>query len=143
MTIQEVRTLLDEYFPPIGKYARAIKRNGKLADAEVDKLCQFVSDFDSLDEKFDWRSEIGNITSVACRLQTKEKVNVNNKAGSIPKTLDAMPFLIRQVLFYLGIACSFYELAPQAEILKVLKENGLNLSHNFYSRMHVTDYVNM
>lgn len=143
MTTQQVRTLLDEFLPPIRKYDSAIKRNSKLTVVEVNKLCKFVSDFDSLEEKFDWRSEINNITSVACRLQPKETVNVNNKAGSIPKKPDAMPFLIRQVLFYLGVACSFYELAPLAEILKVLKENGLNLSHNFYSRMHVTDYVNM
>ncbi|MFW5630878.1 MAG: hypothetical protein ACOCNB_08865 [Acetivibrio ethanolgignens] len=143
MTTQQVREYLNEILPQTKKYNKSIKADSKLSNKEIDKLCQFVSDFDSLEEQFDWRSEISNITSIACRLQTKETVKADNKAGSIPKTPDAMPFLIRQVLFYLGVACSFYELAPQAEILKVLKENGLNLSHNFYSRMRVTDYVNM
>lgn len=143
MTTQEVRKLLNEMFPQTKRYNKSIKADSKLSDKEIEILCQFVSDFESLDEQFDWRSRISDITSIANRLQTKQTVKANNKAGKIPKTPDAMPFLIRQVLFYLGVACSVYKLASQAEILRVLKYNGLNLSHNFYSGMHVTDYVNM
>lgn len=150
MTTQEVRNRLNDYFPPLSKYRRSIKADANLTPSEVDSLCSFVSDFEALDEKFDWRNNLYRITNVAVKYQsiTTTHTNANNTSGKIPTNMTTMPFLIRQVLFYLGVACDFNEvggkpLASQKDILLELEKNGLILGHNFFSKMGVAAYSKM
>lgn len=143
------QNILDEYYPPLSKYKKRVERNNELTDEEVSVLYKFVDNFEEQEEKFDWINEIDSIIPIIKRFQSTDVVSVTtNKAGTIPKSPKATPFLITQVLFYLGVACSFYEkdgkpLAPASKILEVLKDKGLNLSHNFYTKLNLNSYVEM
>lgn len=139
MTIREVREYLNEFLPPIKKYNRSIANDSKLSTSDIAILCDYVYKFDSKDEKFDWKgTELDKVTDVIKRF--KEKYD----RKGIPV---AMPFLIKQVLFYLALACYFNKndnspLAVQRNILEELNKRGVELSHNFFTRLNVTSYIN-
>lgn len=141
MTAQNI---LDEYYPPLSKYKKRVERNNELTDEEVSVLYKFVDNFEEQEEKFDWINEIDSIIPIIKRFQSTDVVSVTtNKAGTIPKSPKATPFLITQVLFYLGVACSFYNDISASKVLDVLKDKGLNLSHNFYTKLNLNSYVEM
>lgn len=139
-----VQNILDEYYPPLNKYKKRIERNSELTANEIDVLYKFVDNFEAQEEKFDWINEIDSVISIIKRFQSTDIVSVaTNKAGLIPKTPAPYPFLITQVLFYLGVACYFYYQVPASKILGVLKDKGLNLSHNYYTKLNLSSYIEM
>jgi site-specific DNA-adenine methylase len=143
MTIQEVRNTLNEFFPPKRRYSRNIEFDKLLTEDEIKSLCDYVIGFEEQDNKYEWKSNLHKVTDVAIKYQPKsiEIEQAQNNSSSIPDTKQVMPFLIHQVLFYTGVACGLYKLANQTEILAELKANGLSLSHNYFTRLRVTAYV--
>lgn len=139
-----VQNILDEYYPPLSKYQKRVERNNELTANEIAILYEFVDSFETQEEKFDWESGVDSIIPVVKRFQATDVVSVStNEAGFIPKSPKATPFLITQVLFYLGVACSFYNDISASKVLDVLKDKGLNLSHNFYTKLNLNSYVEM
>lgn len=122
MTYQEVLTLLNDLTAENPKHFRRI--GGSLESAEEVVVCDYISDFEAQDEKFDIWGRLPAIISIA---------------NNYPK----MPSVIKQVLFYTGVACKINKMASLEELHKFIESSGLNISHNFFSRLGVSAYVDM
>lgn len=122
MTYQEVLALLNDLTSESPKHFRNI--GVSLEPAEEVVVCDYISDFEAQDEKFDIWGRLPAIISIA---------------NNYPK----MPSVIKQVLFYTGVACKINKMASLEELHKFIESNGLNISHNFFSKIGVSAYVDM
>lgn len=172
MTTQEFKDFLNEWYPPKPRDNKNVEANAQLSQQDIDTLKKFVEDFEKDDENYDWEGNLDPVIKVARKFNVETTVKKDN-INSISKNNSSYPFMIKQVLFYLGVACTLYKkdgkpLASQADIIAVLNkkdkkskskssasqaeilteqskkdDKGLNLSHNFFSRLGVTEFVAM
>lgn len=137
MKKQDARNLLNSMLIPFSEHAENIKANGTLTSAEEDKLLQIVIDFEAQSEAYNLQGALAYIASVMKRYVKQAQ---SSRGKKIPPNPDNLPFLIKQVLFFIMVSCIAYELPyTQKGILGVLEnQHGINISHNFFSRMKTT-----
>ncbi|MDE5909308.1 MAG: hypothetical protein K2H52_11295 [Lachnospiraceae bacterium] len=151
MTQDEARELLDSMLYPSKEAARNIHANKKLESADNEKLLQIVSELEKLKNRYengeDNKEEIGKyldsaLADIACMMINygKERVNVDSKSKTPHK--QVLPFLIKQVLFYIAVLCiDLFNVNQEKvweELNKELKALNFTISRNFFSRMHTT-----
>lgn len=142
-----MRNLLDSMFPRFKVNKKNIDADSTLSQAEQKLLLQIVTDFEAQNEKYDYRSALDSIAKIMLRYNNvSQEVVKDGKTTKIAIQPKTLPFLIKQVLFYMAVACKIYGLCTQAAILDELENRGISISHNFFSsKMPVTPvaYINM
>lgn len=144
MTIKEAGVLLDSLLMPFKSKRVAIKANDILSDAERDSLYQVVCDLENGKAGYDITTAIADVSGIMSRYVTKSSGRGTITSQSKPAP---MPFLIKQVLFYLtvlGKISNKYSIS-QDSIIEEIRNHGVSISHNFFSRQYLTPnmYVEM
>lgn len=144
MTFEDAQKLLDNMLPRFGEYKRNTDADGELTASEKDVLLNIVIDFENDSGQYDYRSALDNIKAI---LDSRFRVSPNSKITKengeiIYSNPPAVPFLVKQVIFFIAVSCIVYEDIEytQADICK-----HLNLSHNFFGKLGRTpkQYVDM
>lgn len=141
MTKSEVTDFLDSLLMPFKKEDICIQANNTLSVSETDLLCQIVRDFERQDEQYDVKKALADISGIMGRYVSKANTKTKGTSGVIPVTPKPLPFMIKQVLFYIAVmckACKIKGFDTQAGIINEIKSNGTNISHNFFSKMDRT-----
>ena len=141
MTKSEVPAFLDSLLMPFKKEDICIQANNTLSASETDLLCQIVCDFESQDEQYDVKKALADISGIMGRYVSKANTQTKGTSGVIPIKPNPLPFMIKQVLFYIAVMCKACEIKgfdTQAGIIDEIKSNGANISHNFFSKMDRT-----
>lgn len=119
-----------------------LKRKIEKSKAEIEKS---KAEIEELKGKIGCQKTLGDVAVI---MKGYVKLAQTTNGGTkIPVQPSAMPFLIKQVLFFIMVSYIEYELPyTQKDILKLLRvQYGVNISHNFFSRMKTTptQYCNM
>jgi hypothetical protein len=146
--ISEVSELLDDIYMPFKKEQACIDANRKLTADEVMLLLDIVLYFELNEERLtveDVTSALEGISPVMQKYVNEANHKANNTSGKIALKPDAMPFLVKQVLFYIAVQCKRCkikglngEIYGQADIIDYINGCGVPISHNFFSRMSRT-----
>ena len=119
-----------------------LKRKIERSKVEIEKS---KAEIEELIEKIGCQKALADVAGIMKRYV--KPAQTTNGGTKIPVQPSAMPFLIKQVLFFIMVSYIEYELPhTQKDILKLLREqHGVNISHNFFSRMKTTpiEYWNM
>ena len=144
MTFEDAQKLLDNMLPRFGEYKRNTDADGELTASEKDVLLNIVIDFKNDSGQYDYRSALDSIKDI---LDSRFRVSPNSKitkenGGIIYSNPPAVPFLVKQVIFFIAVSCIENEDIEytQTDICK-----HLNLSHNFFGKLGRTpkEYVDM
>lgn len=138
MHFDEVQTMLDTMMIPRKKDNSNIKANKSLSDEEKNNLYNIVVDFETQNNMYDYMSAIEYISRIMLRYTEKAPNVSDSNSTKILLHPKSMPFLIKQVLFYIAVCCIAYELDTQANIISAIRGFGVPISHNFFSRMKMT-----
>lgn len=144
MTKSEVPAFLDSLLMPFKKEDICIQANNTLSASETDLLCQIVCDFERQDEQYDVKKALADISGIMGRYVSKADTQTKGTSGVIPIKPSPLPFMIKQVLFYIAVMCKACEIKgfdTQAGIIDEIKSNGANISHNFFSKMDKTPEI--
>lgn len=114
--------LLDGMLPPFKKFDRMIESD-VLTKKEKNTLYQMVDDCIRLGGKYDVQSALASIAKTYGNRFSK---------GSV------LPFTLRQVIFCLAVHCCKYKKMTQGGVISYMNNNGVSISHNFFSRIGYT-----
>lgn len=145
MTLQEAQLLLDSMLMPLSKHKRRIQANNTLSEGEKDLLLQIVIDVKAQKKAYDYDKALLDISQIMKRYSVKATSKTKN-GNSIVIRPNSLPFLIHQILFFIAVECVSYKVGiTQKYIINELNNNGVPISHNFFSRMHTTptQYISM
>ena len=131
----KAQEVLNSMLLPVKEVKENIIANKNLTELHKNNLLQMVCDFESYESKYDYKEALKIIAQIMQPYQNKTKSVVcqDGKQVEMPVGAKAMPYLIKQVLFYIVVMCKQYHNMNQKEILAILKENGIIVSHNFFS----------
>lgn len=140
----DAQKLLDTMLIPFCSNKRNIKANDTLKDCDKDKLLQIIVDFETQNEVYNYNDALTYIAGLMKAYSQTATQKTKGSSGKIVIRPDSMPFLIKQVLFYIAVACKLYKGIKQETIIEVLNKQGVPISHNFFSRMQNTpsQYIN-
>ncbi len=153
MTTQtEARELLDSMLIPFAKNKRNINANEKLSSQDKDILYDIIINFENNSGKYDYDQALQAIVPIMKKF-LKPASNIKNTKGKrIVRNPATMPFLIKQVLFFIAVSCIEHKISAKAVDNQKYILDKLNsylgntpVSHNFFSKMHTTptQYVQM
>lgn len=145
MTKQDAQDLLDSMLTPSDATKKKSTKSNALSEHESEQLLQIVMDYKEDDKNYDYKADLAKVAHIMHRFNNQAKL-VNGK--KIPMHPQEMPFLVKQVLFFIAFSCvkDQYKgedkkqkpLATQQEIIDILRGYGVIISNNFFSRMKVT-----
>lgn len=157
VTLEEAKVTLEEILPSRLCRAKKVRDNAELTSDEIAILYQIVLDCENSTNSYTWEKlciELDKIATLYIRFNSVEtnRVKVVNpkKTDKIPASPKAIPWLVKQVLFYIYIYCIKHDVQMEkkvykkiswsrvtsSDILAYLKEKGIKISHNFFSRMN-------
>lgn len=164
VTLEEAKVTLEEVLPSSLCRIKKVRDNAELTSNEIAILYQIVLDCENSISSYTWEElciELDKISTIYIRFNNVEtnKVKVVNpkKSDEIPASPNAIPWLVKQVLFYIYIYCikhdvkmiktrhykrnnvvhtkEVYARVGTDNILDYLKkEKRIKISHNFFSR---------
>lgn len=143
MTFNDAKNLLDSMLPRFKEYMRNINADNKLTDSDKNVLLTIIIDFERMSEKYDYNSALDYIKHIldsGYRASPSSK-KITKNGGIIYPNPPAVPFLIKQVIFFIAVSCIVYKInCTETEICK-----RLNLTHNFFGKLGRTpkEYVGM
>lgn len=150
MTTQtEAQELLDSMLIPFTKNKRSITANKELSTQEIDILYDIVINFENNSGKYNYEQALQAIATIMKKF-LKDSEEINGK--QIVRNPATMPFLIKQVLFFIAVSCIEHKISAKAVDNQKYILDKLNsylgntpVSHNFFSKMHNTpiQYVQM
>ncbi len=172
-TEEDAKKVLEEILPSSLCRAKKVKTNAELTSDEIAILYQIVLDCENSEEVYKWENEkdesgnylvneLDKIATIYMRFNNveKNKIKVVNpkKTDMIPASPNAIPWLVKQLLFYIYLYCvkhdvkmiktrtykrnnvvhtkEVYARVGTDNILAYLREKGIKISHNFFSRMN-------
>lgn len=144
MTLKDAQELLDSMLPRINKYKRNTNADKKLTVPEEINLLMIVIDFERLSGGYNYSLALYNIKNILdSRFRASSSSKKTKKNGEIIYlNPPAVPFLIKQVIFFIAVSCIVYKQinCTQADICEYLK-----LGHNFFGKLGRTpkEYVDM
>lgn len=119
--------LLNGMLPPVGGGASAIEENEDVFRVDINILDGIVCDCQKQGKKYNVQSAFATLVPM---------LNRYTKQGK------ELPFLFKQVIFYLAVHCMKYKTKKlnwtQKNILAFLEGAGVSLSHNFFTRLRRT-----
>ncbi len=144
----KAQEVLNAMLLPIKEVKENIIANKNLTQLHKNSLLQIVCDFETYQNRYDYKEALKTIAQLMQPYQNKTQSVVcqDGKQIEMPIGTKTMPYLIKQVLFYIVVMCKKYHNINQKEILAILKENGVIVSHNFFSGnlpVTPTQYIQM
>ena len=139
MTLKDAQELLDSMLPRINKYKRNTNADKKLTVPEEINLLMIVIDFERLSGGYNYSLALYNIKNILdSRFRASSSSKKTKKNGEIIYlNPPAVPFLIKQVIFFIAVSCIVYKQinCTQADICEYLE-----LGHNFFrSEEHTSE----
>jgi hypothetical protein len=144
MTFEDAQGLLDCMLPRFKEYKSNTDADDELAKSDKDALLNIVIDFKNESGQYDYKSALDKIKEI---LDSKFRVSPSSKIVKangevIYPNPPAVPFLVKQVIFFIAVYCIKEESInfTQADICEYLK-----LGHNFFGKLGRTpkEYVDM
>lgn len=134
-----MQSILNDMLPLYtDKVGRCLKANASLSKMECDMLLGIVSDFEKQGKEYDYHVALGKVANIMARYNNLPNAVIKDgKQVNIPLRPKALPFLIKQVLYYLAVKCIEYGLCTQQTIISEINSLGVKCSNNFFSRMEV------
>ena len=150
-TLISIRRTGDGFHPGLFK----VRDNAELTSDEIAILYQIVLDCENSTNSYTWEKlciELDKIATIYIRFNNVEtnKIKAVNpkKTDKIPASPNSIPWLVKQVLFYIYIYCIKHDVKMEKEVYKkiswsrvtssdilaYLKGKGIKISHNFFSR---------
>ncbi len=135
MNQNKIQELLDSMLFPINEVKENRNANESLSQAQKEFLWGIINDFETYQKTYDYKKALEQIAVLMkpYENQTETVMFQDGTERKIPVRVKAMPYLIKQVLFYIVVMCKRYHKVKQKEILRILSENNINVSHNFFS----------
>lgn len=156
VTLEEAKVTLEEVLPSSLCRAKKERDNTALSKSEINKLYQIVLDCENSANAYtwqDWQKGLNKIASIGKKFNNapQQVKGARNNSGILPTNPNKMPWLVKQVLFYVYADCCINDIivngkvVTATDILDELDSKGLTLSHNFFSRTEraVNDYVSL
>lgn len=99
-TKEELQKILDGILPQLNKFGRAKKANGLLSDVERDELYDVVASY-KIEDKGWYLNSISKVVSIIKKHPEFAYYDKGYNEDGTPLVSVEMPFLIKQVLFYI------------------------------------------